>query len=253
MKIGKTSLFSGEEESFFLIGDPKQTGLSIMQRHVPDWPHLSAYLDAMDKAVEDEKFTYRNGVMDRVDLFYDYCYDWHKINKFGGLDPGDLPGWESSGAWKTISKAFHQVIIHFMAFPWSTRFICHTARREVEKRDGRKVDCLVPNLGKQADSAISGQVDVIACYKYDGGERVLVIEGSDEVMAGNKCDHNFMTPKGKRIREIPMGNSAEEAYANLLTAWTNQQPFTSLAQRDGRKERPAKKKRGRRRTRRKRT
>jgi hypothetical protein len=45
--------------------------------------------------------------------------------------------------------------------------------------------------------------------------------------AGCRLAENFRTPDGKPIHAIPMGNSVQESYDNLMAAFSNKQPSTN--------------------------
>lgn len=95
---------------------------------------------------------------------------------------------------------------------------------------------MAPDFPKQADSVLTGLMDITGAYTYDGNERVLVVSGDETIIAGHRIDGHFLTPKGRHVVEIPMGDSPAEAYANFLNAFENKQPFRTLKERDARKE-----------------
>ena len=75
-KIGKTSMLAQEEMAFFLEFDPKQQGVSIMQRHIPDWPHFMAYIAKLEEQVAKGKCPYKTIIVDGLDLMYRECFKW---------------------------------------------------------------------------------------------------------------------------------------------------------------------------------
>lgn len=233
MKIGKTSLLE-PERAFFLECDPEQRGLRLRQRHIPSWRHFMAYLDELWKVYADTGYLphdYPVGVIDRVDILYQHCYQWCVKNKLGGIEPQDHGGYEKANAWALVRQTFHSAINRFLSLPWGVRFICHGKYR-IEDGKSDESGMYVPSLPGIADSIITGQADIIACYQYDGEDRILTILADDVVRAGHRCDeHFFVKDSDERVRDIWMGRSKEEAHDNLLAAFNNEQPYATMEER----------------------
>jgi hypothetical protein len=112
-----------------------------------------------------------------------------------------------------------------------TRWICHSVWKETKDWQNEKdISKLVPDLPAQADKVLTGLMDFTAAYIYDGQDRVLVIDGDERVIAGHRMESHFRTPKGRRIKEIYMGTSPEEAYENLQSAFHNKQRYVTVAE-----------------------
>jgi hypothetical protein len=77
-------------------------------------------------------------------------------------------------------------------------------------------------MAGQARDILEGIVDIWAYYSYNGQSRVLTILGDDHIGAGHRVKDNFFFTDATRIREVPMGNTAEEAFANFVKAFNNQ-------------------------------
>ena len=75
-----------------------------------------------------------------------------------------------------------------------------------------------------ADGVLNGLLDATFAYDYVGTQRVLVLQGSEKVVAGHRINGHFTTPKGKAIRSLDMKSSPEESYAQLLKAFRNEVP-----------------------------
>ena len=225
-KIGKTSLFAQEEGALFLEWDPEQKALSIFQRQVPDWRHFLGYVKLIEEQVNAGTFDFRTVVVDGVDQMYSACFAY-TCKRLGIVHPHDEDDFGKS--WRAIKTEFKEGFLRLMKLPGiATRFICHSAWREVKSRNGVKIDKLVPTLTGQAEEALVGEVDLWGAYLYDGAERVLVIKGDEMTGAGHRIDQWFCTPDGEMVQEIPMGASAGEAYVNLNAAFNNEQTFVSL-------------------------
>jgi len=76
-------------------------------------------------------------------------------------------------------------------------------------------------MPKQGREIIEGLVDIWCYFGYDGNRRLLTIIGDDHISAGHRFAERFRTPKGRVIRAIDMGRSAEEGYENFVAAWNN--------------------------------
>lgn len=225
-KIGKTSMLAEEEDSYFMEWDPPQKGLSILQTHMPDWPTFLAYLAEIEKLAQTGKCPYKTIVQDGTDVMYEISFRW-KCKQLGIEHPHDEGDYGKS--WGEIRWEFTSAIQRLLALPGvSCRFICHSSWQEIKTRDGSKQEKLVPLLKGQAEEVLIGRVDIWSAYCYAGNERVLVVVGDESTGAGHRFDKQFRTPDGRQIKEIPLGNSAKQAYANVLQAWNNKQRSTTL-------------------------
>lgn len=124
-------------------------------------------------------------------------------------------------------------------------FISHDTEREIETRDGRKIDRVQPTMSKQALGVIESLVDLIIAYQYDGRERVAKICGAESIVAGCRLEHRFLAKDGERVESIPMGDSPAESFANFLRAFNNKQETSGAeepAEKPPSKTEPAKKK-----------
>ena len=226
-KIGKTTLFSGERLFYFEF-DPYQGSYRLYQEHMPDWRTFLAYLTELEKRVAAGTFSYSGICVDRVDLMYKACMIWCVENRLGGVQPEDLGGWEKGQAWAMIRDTADRVVRRLFALPGGKRFICHSKTKEVQVGEDEKIEMLSPDLPGQADSLIAGRVDILATYQYNGRKRVLIVLGDERTAAGHRLEGHFQTPDGQRVREIPMGDSSDEAYRNLLRAFNNEQAYVDL-------------------------
>jgi hypothetical protein len=229
-KIGKTSLLAQEPGAYFLEFDPEQRALAILQSQMPDWRTFAGYLNELTVRANDGTLAYRTLVIDGVDIMYEACF--HHMCKVLGIEhPHDENDYGKS--WGKIRSEYERAVRQALNLPGvAPRFICHSQWKEIKTRGGGETEKLVPILKKQAEEVLVGLVDIWAAYTYDGRERVLVIKGDEQIGAGHRVDHKFRTPSGELVYEVPMGNSAEQAYDNLLSAWNNEQTFADLKSRD---------------------
>ncbi len=221
-KIGKTTLFAQEKNALFLEFDPPQRALRILQRHVPDWPHFMAYIDLM----EQRPGNIETLIVDGADLCYQVCFDWC-CKKLAIVHPHDEKDYGKS--WRFIRDTFEGAMLRILSLDGiAARFICHSKWQEVENRDGKTVEKLVPFLTSQAEEVLNGRIDLWGAYMYHGNKRILVIQGDEKTGAGHRIDTQLRTPEGDAIAEIPMGTDPKEAYRNLLRAFCNKQEYTHV-------------------------
>ena len=224
-----TTLFSEEKGALFIEFDPPQRALAIEQVYCPDWNH---YLAFQEKLVA--KCKYKTVVIDRADLMYVQCMI-EVCNRLGIDHPQDLG---FGKGWSAVRREFQAAVSTIMGIV-PTRWIAHSALREKEARDGQKIDRFGPDFPSQADSVLTGLMDITGAYTYggeSGRERILIISGDETMVAGHRISGHFLTPKGRHVIEIPMGESSDEAYANFMRAFNNEQPFATIKERDARKE-----------------
>ena len=225
-KIGKTTMWAHEEGAFFLEFDRVQLSLAIRQKHVPSWPHFVAYIDLLEESPGDV----RTVIVDGVDIAYQLCFNW-SCEKMAITHPHDENDYGKS--WNFIRSQFENAMLRLLSLNEhgiATRFISHSKWAEIKTRGGGKQDKLIPFMTSQAEEVLNGRIDIWAAYTYDGSKRVLILEGSEEIGAGHRCDGRFLTPDGEAIQEIHMGKSSKEAYTNLLEAFNNEQTYTTVAE-----------------------
>lgn len=109
-------------------------------------------------------------------------------------------------------------------------FISHAQEQEIETRDGKTYDRMMPTMHKRMRETIEGVVDIWAYYTYDKQRRVLQILGDDNVSAGHRLEGRFLTPDGRPIRRIDMGTAAKDGYKNVVAAFNNE--YTPSKRRD---------------------
>lgn len=228
-KIGKSSLFACEQNSFFLEFDPLQP-YKILQRQVPDWPHFLAYIDLLEKDPQGIETV----ILDGVDVCYQHCFDWC-CKKLVIQHPHDENDYGRS--WKFIRTEFEKAMLRVLNLEGiAARFISHSKWTEVESHSGKKIDKLVPFLTAQAEEVLGGRVDLWAAYQYSGKKRILTIRGDEHISAGHRIDDQFRTPSGQAIEEIYMGTNPKQAYANLLQAFNNRQDYVVLNETEPKKK-----------------
>lgn len=213
-KIGKTSLAAQFPDALFLMFEPGGKGLRIFQREIRTWKDFTGYLKLLG---ETDRF--KTIVIDTIDLAYERCFQ-HVCWIEGFTHPQD----EAFGkGWKAIETEFRTQLTKLLQSGRGVVFLSHADEREFQERTGSKYNKIIPSMPKQARTFIAGVVDIIAYYGYYGKDRLMTIQGSDTVDAGHRIGEAFRTTTGEHVHSIPMGRSPEEAYANLIKAFGNQQ------------------------------
>lgn len=223
-KIGKTSLASRFPNALFLALEPGTKALSVFSRPVKNYQELSEYIEILEK---DQRFS--NIIVDTIDIAYEYCFEWVcKKHVIGHPSEEDDYG----ATWGEIKTEFKKIVLRLMALNKGIIFISHDTEKNIELRDGRKVDRVQPTMASQAMSVVEALVDIILNYSYDGDKRVLRIDGSHTLVAGCRIEEHFVraggAPRmaGDKIKAIDMGRTSQEAYDNFIAAFNNEQVIT---------------------------
>lgn len=212
--IGKTSLAARFDKSLTMAFEPGGKALRTFQRAVPNWLHFRKYISLLDG---NSKF--RTVVVDTAQIAYNRCMDY-ACEQAGIKHPGD----EGYGkGWKRVAQEFERQFNTLMSMGMGIIAVAHDKDDEVETKSGRKFNKMVPALTGQCDEYFSGPIDIVGYYHYDGEQRWMQIRGSDYVTAKCRLEENFIAKDGQPVFKIPMGNTPDEAYENLVKAFNNEQ------------------------------
>jgi len=212
-KIGKTSLFSHAERSFYMMCEPGGKGLAIHQRPCTTWKRFVAYVDLLEA---DKAFS--PIIVDTVDLAYEACLK-HVCWEMGIDHPTDA-GYGKG--WNAVKQEFRTQLTRLGLLKKGSVFISHSAEREVETRSGKSYSKLVPSMSGQAREMMESMIDIWIMYDYVGDERYMQILGDDHVSAGHRLESRFRYTDGTRIKFIHAGDSSQEAWDNLQAAFSNE-------------------------------
>ncbi len=224
--IGKTDLASQFDRPYFLSLEPGTGGLRVRGSFVPDWRHFVGYVDLLDKRTRAGDKDIGTIVVDVIDLAYDHAYDdvCKALMIASPTEENDF-----GATWRRIRKMFRDQMLRILSMPCGKIFLSHDTEKEVELRDGTKVDRVQPTMSKQALAEVEGLVDVVGNYYFDGEDRYLRIDGNQTNVAKCRIKEHFLRKGGKvgfpgdRLKVIPMGRSAEQAFENINLAFNNQQ------------------------------
>lgn len=214
-KIGKTSLCAQFPNALFLSCEPGTTALEVYSQQIETWETFLGTLEAL----EEGKHTFQTIIVDTVDMAFNQCMDY-VCQKAGVVHPHDANDYGKT--WKAVTDEFLKVFLRLIRLPYGLIVTSHDVEKEVEQRDGTKIDRVQPTMSKQAMGVVEAQVDIIANYAFYGRHRVLHLAGSEEMVAGSRVDTHFRTTTGERIKAIAMGNSSVESYQALNKAFSNQ-------------------------------
>lgn len=216
-KIGKTSLLS-QFNAFMLEFEPGGGALELYQRPVPIWEHFLQYLDLL---LTDNE--YSSVCIDTGKTAYDICLDYCS-RIYGFSHPGEMEDYGAS--WGKVNSEFQRAHNKLFSLGKGVIVIAHSTIRKIESYSGIKCDTIVPDLSGGSVAYYQAIMDNIFYYQFVKSERFLRIRGDELITAGTRCKYNFKTPKGDAIYFIPMGNSEEQGYRNLVRAFNNKQEKT---------------------------
>ncbi len=213
-KIGKTALTSMFPGALHLLFEPGGKGLRLSPMPMPTWAHFTKTISLLEKTDR-----YETLIVDTADISHQRCA--RSVCRKMGVDH---PSEGSFGAvWSAIEQEYTDQMNRLMQLGRGVVFTSHASVGKFQKRDGTEYNKLVPSMAGMPRTFLSGVVDCIFYCGYYGEQRYLTIQGSDALEAGHRLKYNFKTVKGQRVHSIPMGESEEEAYANLLKAFRNEQ------------------------------
>lgn len=158
--------------------------------------------------------------IDNGSIAYDYAMAY-ACDKMGIEHPGGQNDFGQS--WDKVKLTFINGMRDLMNSPYGFIVNCHTVEKELTTLSGEKYNKLAPNLPKQAYEFLCYQIPNIFYYHYVKESRWLQIVGDEHIVAKNKMKGHFISSDGEPVYKIPMGNSEEEAYENLMKAFNNEQ------------------------------
>lgn len=222
-KIGKTSVAARFPGAFFLSTEPGTKALRVYSRPVTTWAEYEGYL----KLLKGGKHEFKTVVVDTIDLLYEMAFS-HVCKKKCIAHPNEEN--DFGATWKEITEKFKSGVMGLLNIPnLGVIFISHDVEKEIELRDGTKLDRVQPTMARQAMSVVEAVVDVIMNYHYTKSGRYIRLDGSHDTVAGCRIEEHFIRKGGKprmagdRIKSISMGLTAQEAYDNLMSAFNNEQ------------------------------
>lgn len=229
-KIGKTTFATAGCKAFVLQFDKPSLRYKIMERCPRSWAEFERYLSMLEAEARAGTFAYDRIVIDGVAELWQMCTE-NTCKHFGIEDPGD-EGYAKG--WRHLANTFNDAVNRLLRLQPTAGcgllFVSHAEWRETKTRGGGKVDKLTSDLPAKCGKIVNGKVDGWFVYDYDDSDRVLTLLGSESIGAGHRMDGCFVTPDGRRIREVHMGRSAEEGMQNFLAAFAGKQDYVDVAE-----------------------
>lgn len=226
-KIGKTTFAIEGCEEYVLQFDKPQLTYKIRETLMKDWKHFQKALKAIEARAEEGDFPFERIVVDGAGEWYSACQAY-TCEYFGVEHPSD-EGY--ARAWHFLRDEFTDAVNRLLALQIKAHcgliFIAHCEWKEKRGRGGETVEKLVPNLPARCEETLNGKVDGWFTCDYVGENRIMIIQGDETTGAGHRIDGHFLTPDGRRVREIPMGESSTDALDNFIKAFKNKQPWTT--------------------------
>lgn len=212
-KIGKTSFSAQFAEALFLLFEPGGKDLSIYARMVKDWKEFLGYIELLEKNLD----MFKTIIVDTADLCYKLCEEY-MLKKLLIQHASD----EDFGkGWSLMRDEFSRAIVRLLKTGRGVIFTSHAVEKEIKTRKGQKYDRVMPTMSKQAREILEPIVDVWAYMEYDeDGNRMLHLRGDAQIQAGHRLQNHFIG-----VDKVPMGKTAEEAYANFVDAFNNNITF----------------------------
>lgn len=241
-KIGKTAFSIEGCEELVLQFDKPQLAYAIREIVIKSWSQFKDALRLLEEKAKDgaEAFPYQRIVVDGAGEWYQMCQQ-ATCKKFGVEHPSE-EGY--ARAWHHLRDEFTDAVNRLLRLQRDVGcgmiFISHAEWKEKNTRDGGKIERLVPNLPPRAEEILNGKCDAWFAWDYAGKDRILVVQGDEITGAGHRIDGHFLTPDGRRVREIYMGESPKEALNNFMRAFNNAQEYETVKELRKKAAEPAK-------------
>lgn len=216
-KIGKTSFSTQFPEPFHIMMEPGAKRYKVKAVYPETWEEFIAYVKLLS-TTENE---FKTVVIDTVDILWEKCCDW--VCREAGVellkDIGFGDGYTRAG------KAMRNALIS-IAKNYGLICFSHAKDKKLEKVSANQfnsVDYTHPSCGNKCAEVLGKWCDLTGYYYIgEDGKRYLRILPSGDIEAGNRIDNCFQYDDGKRIQDVPMGNSPQEAYQSFISSFKNE-------------------------------
>lgn len=217
-KIGKTSLVNQFPDVHHFMCEDGAKALEARFRPIHAWDELQHYIQLVRN---QPNHAIKTISMDVVEGAYRLCFD--AVCRRLDIDhPQDAP---YGKGWNAVNNEFMDCMVDAGTIPGvGAIYVAHATGTARKTFEGDEVVDTHPALSGKILDILTGKMDVIAYYHYSGKQRYLQIRGGEGIMCGCRLKKRFLWPDGEPIDRIPMGNSDEEAYENLVAAFNNELP-----------------------------
>jgi len=235
---GKTTLGAQEEGVLSLSFDPVNPSYDsfLAQRYIPNWDTLVAYLTGFEKIVKSGKeFPWTRIQIDGCGAMAMECQ--RSVQKKYGVTHVRHVGYAEG--FDVMNFGFADVVNRFMALPCGMWFIAHVKDKEIQTRDGRKLERASPEIKGQMEGILVSRCHLVVNIEYlPGGSksRIATIRGDESTVAKCNMDSRFLTSAspypqlsgGRQVQEIVLGSSGpKDAWLKFQRAFNNQQQWAN--------------------------
>lgn len=226
-KIGKTSFAIAGCEEFVLQFDKPNSAKKIREEMIDSWKHSLKVIKTLESLEKAGKFPYNRIIIDGVNEWYTMCQRF-VCEEFDVSHPSEIK-WAQG--WHKLRDDFRDVVNRLLRLQIKTKsglvFIAHASWKETKTHSGEDIEKLIPDLPPTCEGIVNGKCDAWISLEKDRDKRVIVVNGGEESDVGHRIDEHFLTPGGERIKEVLMGDSANEAMSNFIDAFNNKQTYIS--------------------------
>lgn len=214
--IGKTSFSAQFPNALHFFFEPSGDALSTYEVMPKSWAEFIDYIELLESEKAKGTLKFETVIIDVIDICFKMCIE-HVCEPLGvNWPPSDY-----GKTWNQVSEEFRKAMFRIKCVT-GLAFVSHMTERNVERMDGQKYDTIVPTITNTGNQVLSKFCGLKACYMMNtSGQRILVIEPNNLCEAKNRISGHFLYTSGKKINEIPMGNSETEAWKNFNLAYNN--------------------------------
>jgi hypothetical protein len=228
--IGKTSLASQFPNALAFMFERGRRNLRIHQVPQKGEPKLDweTFLEYIELFLESD---FQTGIIDTIDGAYIACFE-HVCAEHGVKDPSEYK--EGYKLWDEISHTFGALFSMLQESEKCVVFLSHDKTRPLTtKRKGLNrneldeeavvaYERLEPTCKPAAFRLVQEICDFVFYYGYRDGYRAITVRSPHNIhwVSCGLADA-FLDPDGNQIETFKVGNSPEQAYRDLLDAYSN--------------------------------
>lgn len=212
--IGKTSLMAQFPNCVVAQMEPRRKNLRIRQVLIETWEEV---LDFTAKVKKDS--TVDMVGFDTFDRLYELA-SAYQCNNQGIKDPNEAN--DFGATWRAITDNVSELLSDLAKAGKNFVFSSHAKWKEVELRNGKKREILVPTMTDSAWKIVKAICDFAFYYGYYDNQRALYLRGHQQLWSACGSSEHFLDPEGRPVKTILLGENPEEAYSTLLRSFNNE-------------------------------
>ncbi|MFW6029059.1 MAG: AAA family ATPase [Halanaerobiales bacterium] len=207
--VGKTSFanqFDGAVSMMFETGTSGilSYDINLIERANESGKPVWELFKEAKKQLFSRDHNFKTIVIDTATKAYDYALSYWKKYELNGVHPSNT---ENMVGYSQLNSELQSEFNDLFSSKMGSVIVCHADYKSITELGGLKRDKLVPDTGGSFGKWLMGEVDIIVFYDKDvDGNRILKVEGTPEFNAKQRIPLE---------KNIPAGNSAEEAYNNF--------------------------------------